>query len=124
LTAEDDGLRYDWAPHSVFVNPPYGREIGKWVKKSYDEAKKGATVVMLIPARTDTKYFYDYCIKAHSIIFFKGRVKFVSEGQELPASAPFPSCVVVFKDMTNNFHSLVTRWVSLDKIRKYGRVWL
>ena len=48
FTVEDDGLRQDWAGHTVFCNPPYGRQIGKWVKK-YEESKAGTTVVMLIP---------------------------------------------------------------------------
>lgn len=78
----------------VFCNPPYGKEIGKWVKKAYEESKKNdTTVVMLIPARTDTAYFHDYIYhKAKEIRFVKGRLKF---GQSKNA-APFPSMVVVF----------------------------
>lgn len=115
LTAEEDGLRYDWAPHNVFMNPPYGREIGHWIQKAYEEALKGATVVCLIPARTDTKWWYKYCTKAHTIIFFTGRVKFLNEGQELPMSAPFPSCTVIFKPQTPE--PLKVRWIPLDKIK-------
>jgi site-specific DNA-methyltransferase (adenine-specific) len=79
----------------VFCNPPYGREVGKWVEKSYKEAKKkNTTVVMLIPARTDTRYFHDYIYhKAKEIRFIKGRLKF---GKATNA-APFPSMVVVFR---------------------------
>lgn len=80
--------------NSVFCNPPYGKEIGKWVKKAYEESKKSdTTVVMLIPARTDTAYFHDYIYhKAKEVRFIKGRLKF---GQSKNA-APFPSMVVVF----------------------------
>jgi len=94
FTAEDDGLKQDWAGHTVFCNPPYGREIGKWVKKCYEESKKpGITVVMLIPARTDTSYFHDYIYKkAKEIRFVRGRLKFGNSKN----SAPFPSMVVVF----------------------------
>jgi phage N-6-adenine-methyltransferase len=78
FTVDDDGLRQDWAGHTVFCNPPYGRQIGKWVKKCYEESRKpGTTVVMLIPARTDTSYFHDYVYnKAREIRFIRGRLKF------------------------------------------------
>lgn len=61
-TPETDGLKSPWnlAGGAVFCNPPYGREVGKWVRKAYEEAQRGATVVLLIPARTDTTYFHDY----------------------------------------------------------------
>ena len=94
FTVEDDGLKQDWQGETVFCNPPYGREIGKWVKKCYEESKKpGTTVVMLIPARTDTSYFHDYIYgKAREIRFIRGRLKF----GDAKNSAPFPSMVVVF----------------------------
>ena len=94
FTVEDDGLKQDWAGHTVFCNPPYGRAIKDWVKKCYEESKKpGTTVVMLIPARTDTSYFHDYIYKkAKEIRFIRGRLKFGNSKN----SAPFPSMVVVF----------------------------
>jgi len=94
FTVEDDGLKQDWQGETVFCNPPYGREIGKWVKKCYEESKKpGTTVVMLIPARTDTSYFHDFIYgKAREIRFIRGRLKF----GDAKNSAPFPSMVVVF----------------------------
>ena len=78
----------------MFCNPPYGREISRWVKKCYEESKKpNTTVVMLIPARTDTSYFHDYIYKkAKEIRFVRGRLKFGNSKN----SAPFPSMVVVF----------------------------
>ena len=79
---------------TVFCNPPYGRQIGKWVRKSYEESKKPDTVVvMLIPARTDTKYFHDYIYGKAEIRFIRGRLKF---GQS-KNPAPFPSMVVVYR---------------------------
>ena len=90
-TMEDRGLEKDWQG-SVFMNPPYGREIGKWIKKAYDESKKGATVVCLIPSRTDTAYWHDYVMKG-DIRFIRGRLKF-SDGNN---PAPFPSAIVIFK---------------------------
>ena len=92
-TEPEDGLSKDWEGHSVFVNPPYGRGIERWIAKAYKESQKDNTkVVMLIPARTDTRYWHDYVMKASEIHFVKGRLKFGDSDN----SAPFPSAVVVF----------------------------
>ena len=94
ITIEDDGLSKDWSNDVVFMNPPYGREIKKWIKKAYEESLNGATVVCLIPARTDTMYWHDFIFdKADDIRFLKGRLKF-GNGKN---SAPFPSAIVVYK---------------------------
>lgn len=90
-TEEDDGLSKDWSEDVVFMNPPYGREISKWMEKAYNEASKGATVVCLVPARTDTKWWHDYAMKGE-IEFIKGRLKFGAAKN----SAPFPSAIVYF----------------------------
>src|SRR5690625_3063082 len=92
FTQEDDGLTQSWAGESVFMNPPYGRVIGEWIKKAYEESKKGAMVVALIPARTDTRYWHEYVMKADEIRLIKGRLKF-GDGKN---NAPFPSAVVVW----------------------------
>lgn len=93
FTMEDDGLTKSWNNEIVFCNPPYGREIGKWVKKASES--EGGAVVMLIPSRTDTKYFHEYIYKKKNveIRFLKGRLKFGGVSN----SAPFPSMVVIFK---------------------------
>lgn len=107
-TSEMDGFNKSWKGEVVFCNPPYGKEIGKWVKKCYEESKQdNTTVVMLIPSRTDTRWFHDYIYKKESveIRFIKGRLKFVNrllpswnpEGNFKLQSAPFPSMVVVFR---------------------------
>jgi site-specific DNA-methyltransferase (adenine-specific) len=87
-----DGLSIEWGQCN-FVNPPYGKETIRWCAKAVVEWSKGKTVVMLLAARTDTKWFQDYCLPyATEIRFIRGRLKFDdSEG-----SAPFPSCIVVF----------------------------
>lgn len=83
----------------MFCNPPYGRVIGDWVKKAYEESKKPDTlVVMLIPARTDTKWFHDYIYHKAEIRFIKGRLKFGGSNN----SAPFPSMVVIYNNESNN----------------------
>lgn len=80
-TSEMDGLNKSWEGETVFCNPPYGREIGKWVKKAYEESKKENTiVVMLIPSRTDTRWFHNYIYRKKNveIRFIKGRLKFAN----------------------------------------------
>ena len=90
-TKEQDGLLQDWKDEIVFCNPPYGREIGKWVKKAY-ESRGSKPIVMLLPERTDTKWFHNYIYTYAEIRFIKGRLKFGDSKN----SAPFPSMVVIF----------------------------
>ena len=87
----ENGLAQPWTG-VVWCNPPYGQEMGVWVGKGYQSAEDGATVVMLLPASTDTHWFHDYCLKAE-VRFIRGRIKF--QGQK--HSAPFGSMVVVFR---------------------------
>lgn len=92
-TEAENGLEKSWEGFTCFVNPPYGRGIDKWIEKAYNEAKNPDTrVVMLIPARTDTKYWHNYVMKASEIHFVKGRLKFGDSSNP----APFPSAIVVF----------------------------
>lgn len=92
FTKENDGLSQSWG-YTCWCNPPYGREIGKWVQKAFLLSKDGSTVVMLLLARTDTKWFHEYIYNQAEIRFIKGRLKFGSSKN----SAPFPSMVVVFR---------------------------
>ncbi|HET8689681.1 MAG TPA: DNA N-6-adenine-methyltransferase [Methanosarcina sp.] len=91
FTEAENGLAQEWSG-MVWMNPPYGREIGKWMRKAYESAQAGATVVCLVPARTDTAWWHDYAIRGE-IRFIRGRLKFGGSKN----SAPFPSAVVVFK---------------------------
>lgn len=87
----DDGLAQEWTG-TCWMNPPYGRTIGQWVKKALDSSiRGGATVVCLLPARTDTAWWHDYCM-AGTIAFIRGRLKFGGSKN----STPFPSAVVAF----------------------------
>lgn len=99
FTPETDGLSRSWdVGGSVFCNPPYGRKIGKWVQKAYSEyVRGGVTIVMLIPARTDTSYFHDYIYGKAEIRFLRGRLKFEDENGVAINPAPFPSMVVIFR---------------------------
>lgn len=94
FTPEINGLAQCWGGATVFCNPPYGRQIYDWVKKCYQESRKpGTTVVMLIPARTDTRYFHEFIYhKAREIRFIKGRLRFGNAKN----AAPFPSMIVIF----------------------------
>lgn len=89
-TKEQDGLEQTWEG-SVWMNPPYGRTIGLWMRKAYLASLAGATVVCLVPARTDTRWWHEYAVKGQ-IEFIRGRLKFGGH----KSSAPFPSAVVVF----------------------------
>lgn len=80
--------------YRVFCNPPYGRELGRWVEKAFREGHKDNTlVVMLIPARTDTTYFHDYILNRAEVRFVPGRIKFGDSKN----AAPFPSMIVIFR---------------------------
>ena len=96
-TPETDGLSQPWdAGGAVFCNPPYGREIKKWVKKAYEEAEKGTTIVLLLPARTDTSWFHDYLYGKAEIRFLRGRLRFTDADGRAMHPAPFPSMVAVY----------------------------
>lgn len=97
FTKEQNGLLQDWTGHVVWCNPPYGRHIGEWVEKASNAVDMGGDstcVVMLIPARTDTKWYHDYIYSnpRASVRFIRGRLRFGGSNN----NAPFPSMIVVF----------------------------
>ena len=91
FTEVEDGLSKEWSG-VCWMNPPYGKNIGLWVKKAYDSSTKGATVVCLLPARTDTKWFHAYCLHGE-LRWIKGRLKF----GESKNPATFPSFLCIFR---------------------------
>ena len=91
-TINDNGLMQSWENEIVFCNPPYSN-VGKWVEKAYQE-RNNATIVMLIPARTDTKWFHNYIYHIAEIRFIKGRIKFDLSVKD---KAPFPSMIVIYR---------------------------
>jgi phage N-6-adenine-methyltransferase len=91
FTPQDDGLKQAWTG-TCWMNPPYGRDIGKWMRKAWESSQQGAaTVVCLVPARTDTKWWHRYAKLGH-VTFLRGRLKF----GDSETGAPFPSALVVF----------------------------
>lgn len=101
-TEFDSGLSHSWEGERVFCNPPYSRKTKNnpgqeaWIEKAYNEAQNGALVVMLIPARTDTKAFHRYILGNAEVRFIEGRLRFEVNGTPRDA-APFPSMIVVFR---------------------------
>ena len=87
----DNGLNKEWK-NKNWMNPPYGRDISKWVEKAYNEGLRNKLTVCLLPSRTDTKWWHDYVLKSDVIHFIKGRLKF----NNTKNSAPFPSVIVIF----------------------------
>lgn len=101
ISQEQDGLKTPWAAARVWCNPPYGKAFNSflpdWVKRGYEQHREQQnTVVMLLPAYTDPKYWSEYVMKAHEIRFLKGRLQFLDHG-ETKMSARFPSVIVVWK---------------------------
>lgn len=104
FTPETDALKQSWNyGGAVFCNPPYGRSLKKWIQKAYTESQSGQTIVLLIPARTDTAAFHDYIYGKAEIRFIRGRLMFTDEDKNPPIDAkgrpmpaPFPSMIVVY----------------------------
>lgn len=110
FTIEDDGLSQSWSGETFWMNPPYGREISKWVKKAYESSLiPGTAGVILVPSRTDTSWWHNYCMKG-DIYFVRGRLKFVNDQLSKPQPAPFPSAIIKF-DFENKFKDWKT-WIS------------
>ena len=99
FTPEQDGLMQDWADEVCWMNPPYGKTIGHWMRKAMEESKRGATVVALVPARTDAGWFHDFVKGEAEIRYLRGRLKFrgiagagLAHGQQ----APFASILCIY----------------------------
>ena len=96
-TAAQDGLAQEW-PGAVWCNPPYGSQIGAWLRKA-SETKQGGVVVCLIPARTDTRWWHEYVTQASEVRFIRGRLKFGNSDK----CAPFPSAIAIFDDRPRGY---------------------
>jgi site-specific DNA-methyltransferase (adenine-specific) len=116
FSKEEDGLLQDWASERVFMNPPYGRRIGEWMQKAIQEADKGALVVCLVHARTDTKWWHAHVQGfADEVRFVKGRIRFQNTTGKT-SCAPFPSAVVIYRAQgSSRVGSLTT---GLPRLRK------
>jgi phage N-6-adenine-methyltransferase len=118
---EDDGLKQSWMS-VAFMNPPFGRAVGRWVAKAHSESLAGATVVCLIPCRTDTSWWHEHVMQAGEIRLIRGRLSFTGSLQAEryedtgAHNAPFPSAVVVFRP------GVVSPPPALSAIDRQGRV--
>ncbi len=101
-----DGLKLQWAGNSfgalVYVNPPYGRALGAWVDKCIQEAKLGAEIILLVPSRTDTRWWHKAANEATCCAFWKGRMTF----KGAPSTAPFPTCLFYFGQNWGRFNEV------------------
>lgn len=104
FTPVENGLNQNWASvGNAFVNPPFSRELPLWIRKSYEESLKGIIVALLIPARTDTKAWHEFCFKG-KILFIKGRITFEDQRKNVKKHnnpAFFPSALVIFGNIKN-----------------------
>lgn len=105
FSEEDNSLTKCWheLKGNLFLNPPYGRELRKWVKKAYEESlkKHDGYIVLLIPARTDTSYWHDFIFGKAQINFLRGRIKFELHG-ESKGTAPFPSAIIIYGEQNKH----------------------
>ena len=112
FTKDDDGLLQDWGTETVWLNPPYGdgsAKLSEWFAKAYKSSQKGAIVVILIPARTNTSWFHDFCLRYGEIRFIKGRPRFGNAEHGLPQ----PLCIVIFRPKLSSFEPrLISRQVT------------
>ncbi len=116
-TKKDDGLSKSWSGETVFMNPPYGRALPIWIRKAFEESQKGATVVCLIPARFDPKYWHDYCFPHGLIAVTEGRIKFEMNGKQVKDSTPpFGPAFVVFCPSNKKPASLL-------KLSRFGKAY-
>ena len=113
-TPDEDGLSQPWTGKGlVYCNPPYGRSLPKWIKKASIEAAKGAEIIMLITARTDTKWFQEWVLSADAVCLWKGRIVFVDPDPNVPEEkrknpATFPSAVVYWGPRPLSFRAIFT----------------
>ena len=105
-----DGLKSNWG-NINFVNPPYGKQISRWIQKGYQEFLKRKTVVFLLPSRTDTAWWHDLVMRASEIRFIRGRLRF--DDQKNPA--PFPSAIAVFKRNSRNKELVISSYEQRGK---------
>lgn len=114
-SVSEDGLAQNWGGSTVWCNPPYS-QIKAWVRKCYYEGHKPNTiVVLLIPARTDTKYFQNYILHRCELRFISGRLRF--KGPGAIANAPFPSCLAIFRGPVEKE---VSKQITIEEMMRSG----
>lgn len=107
-TPENDGILQAWDAQRIYVNPPYGRTIRHWVDKGLKAARSGAKVLMLVPGRTDARWFQEALRNSSSALLFAGRLKFRSTLDGNETDAPFPSVALAFNCELESLRDLGT----------------
>lgn len=93
----EDGLFQNWSGEICWMNPPFGRLVQLWVKKALEESLSGATVVCLIPAKTNTNWWHELVIGRAEIRFVRGRIKFIRDGKQTTQALPWPMAVLIYR---------------------------
>jgi hypothetical protein len=94
-TPPTDGVVESWRARTIFCNPPYGEARVRWVRRCAEAASEGSSVVLLIPAHTDTRIWHEAMNTASSVLFLKGRVKFgIPRDNGRQVAASHPSCLI------------------------------
>jgi phage N-6-adenine-methyltransferase len=121
FSPEQDGLRKQWAG-TCWMNPPYGREIEEWIQKAYEESLRGCTVVCLIPARTETAWFHDYCLKGE-VRFVRKRIWFTDINGRT-GRPRFGSAIVIFRPPKEGGCSLMPPKIVIPGVVSHNRAFL
>jgi len=123
-TITDDALSIDWSATiisasgggpTVFLNPPYGRGVGDWVDKAIEQQAKGCTVVMVLMACTDTKWWAKLWGSAHEVRFVTGRIRFLDRNGQEKNAAPKGTAIVVFRPFVHNSKAPLCSLITLDE---------
>jgi phage N-6-adenine-methyltransferase len=107
-TPDDDGILQLWNAQRIYINPPYGKTIRHWVYKGLEVARSGAKVIMLVPGRTDARWFQEALLNAASALLFAGRLKFHSTLNGDETDAPFPSVALAYNCELESLRDLGT----------------
>ena len=108
LTPDDDGILQSWDANRIYVNPPYGKTIRHWVHKALGAAKGGSKVLLLVPGRTDARWFQEALQQSNAALFFAGRLRFYSTLSGHETDAPFPSVALAFNCSLDGLRDLGT----------------
>lgn len=97
-----NGLSQDWDNEICWCNPPYGRDVKKWVRKAYEQSKRNTTTVLLIPCKTNTNWWHDLIIPFAEVRFIRGRVRFIQNGIQYTNAYVWSLAFIIFRPHVND----------------------